>query len=145
MSFKNLVGEICTAIETGFGDDVNRKKMAFTNIENTINSMADYVSTVVAMDSALQVARFRMEGEEYRDYIQALDRRRTSAHDAMISRVSSANRICGMVGCTKLFDGDINDRYAVADFAGEVIKEIFDNRSLNGKGLALGDILGKNE
>lgn len=144
MKFKNIVREICNAINEKFDDNIKMRNTALQSIESTINSMADYMSSVISMESALQIAKFRMEGEDYRDYIQTLDRRRTSAHNAMIARVSSANRICDMVGCKKFFGGDIDDRYAVADFAGDVVKEFFDNRSLKGKGLKLGDLLGEN-
>ena len=72
--------------------------------------------------------RFRLEGDEFRDRVMDLDRRRKTAHDAMLGRVASLNRICSMVGCPAFFEGDVEDRHAVADYAITVVRSLFASR-----------------
>lgn len=136
----NHIRKICNAIGNGFGDDKERRDKALSVFEATINSMGDYINCVLYMETGLQVARFRLEGQELRDRIMELDRRRRLAHDAMLGRVSALNRICGMVGCEPFFAGDVADRYKVADYAMTVTQALFVNRNQSSKQMSLEDI-----
>ena len=111
------IREICNAIGNGFGTDKKKRDCALSAFEATINSMGDYVNAVLYMETGIQVARFRLEGDEFRDRVMDLDRRRKTAHDAMLGRVASLNRICSMVGC-----------HAVADYAITVVRSLFASR-----------------
>lgn len=136
----NHIRKICNAIGNGFGDDTERRDKALSVFEATINSMGDYINCVLYMETGLQVARFRLEGQELRDRIMELDQRRRLAHDAMLGRVSALNRICGMVGCEPFFAGDVADRYKVADYAMTVTQALFVNRNQSSKQMSLEDI-----
>lgn len=122
------VREICNAIGNGFEGDKEKRNCALSAFEATINSMGDYVNAVLYMETGLQVARFRLEGQEFRDRVMELDRRRKTAHDAMLGRVASLNRICRMVGCPVFFEGDVEKRHAVADYASAVVQALFASR-----------------
>lgn len=136
----NHIRKICNAIGNGFGDDKERRDKALSVFEATINSMGDYINCVLYMETGLQVARFRLEGQELRDRIMELDRRRRLAHDAMLGRVSALNRICGMVGCEPFFAGDVADRYKVTDYAMTVTQALFVNRNQSSKQMSLEEI-----
>ena len=69
------VREICNAIGNGFEGDKEKRNCALSAFEATINSMGDYVNAVLYMETGLQVARFRLEGQEFRDRVMELDRR----------------------------------------------------------------------
>jgi len=140
-AIKHHIKVICDGINSGFEREEHTRVVALVNFERTLNSMADYVAAVSRMESGLQIARFRMDGDEYRDYIQDLDRGRRSAHDAMLGRISSVNRVCDMAGCVRFYDGDIEDRYAAAEYAGIVVKELFRNRAEKNKPITLSEIL----
>lgn len=122
------IREICNAIGNGFGTDKKKRDCALSAFESTINSMGDYVNAVLYMETGIQVARFRLEGDEFRDRVMDLDRRRKTAHDAMLGRVASLNRICSMVGCPVFFEGDVENRHAVADYAITVVRSLFASR-----------------
>ena len=59
----------------------------------------------------------------------------------MIASVSSCNRACDMAKCAKFFDGDIGDRYAVAEFAWKVVRELFDGRVGSKEKISIEEIL----
>ena len=55
---------------------------------------------------------------------------RNNAHERAIMGVKRLNRFAGMKGLEPIFDGDVSNRYEVADFCCETVKEYFDNRIL---------------
>lgn len=98
-------------------------------IEDQMNNLASYVNAVYAMEVQIQTLRFRLEGEEYRDAVTALDKRRRNAHEAAIAGCSILNRMAKMVNAEDMYDGDLDDRYAVADFCIKVVDELFHGRT----------------
>ena len=98
-------------------------------VEDFISDCGNYVDKVTTMEAALSVARFRMEPDEYREFIIRLDRNRKYAHDALIASVRVMNRLCGVYDVAKIYEGP-DERIPIGDFALEVSTEFFKERKL---------------
>lgn len=75
-------------------------------------------------------AVYYYEGEEVRDALGKNDQSRHDAHERAIMGVKRLNRFASMKGLEPIFEGDIDNRYEVADFCCATVKEYFDNRTL---------------
>ena len=80
--------------------------------------------------TASAIIREKYEGEKVRDALEKNDQDRHNAHERAIMGVKRLNRFAGMKGLEPIFDGDVSNRYEVADFCCETVKEYFDNRIL---------------
>lgn len=100
-------------------------------ITNYMNALGDYVSSVYRMEMQMPVLRFRLEGDAFRDAVTDLDRARRNAHEAAIAACSILNRICEKSGVENIFDGNLEDRYEVADFCMSTVETIFKDRARN--------------
>lgn len=96
--------------------------------EALTDACLEYVKAVDQMETSITAARFRMNDEDYRNFIQTLDKRRSIYHEGLIARLSAFDAIATYYGCEPMFTGDRPDRYAVADFAGELVNTLFENR-----------------
>ena len=95
-------------------------------LSRMINQAAEYVKSVVVMETAAINIK-GLDSEDWRDARESTDRSRTSAHDAFISLVNIANRICDKYGVTHIYTGS-EDRSCYGDFAIKIVAEIFANR-----------------
>lgn len=104
------------------------KEYAEETISDAIRSFANYACCVAHMQRMIQVwiMTSHYEGQEFRDKVEDLDRKRRIAHDAAISNLSMLNRICNMLD-VKGFDVNLNDRYAVGNWIGMFCSELYDN------------------
>lgn len=101
-------------------------------LNDTINDASKYVDVVTRNEALIKTLRFRLEGYDFRIRVQELDELRRRTHNGLIANLKSLNRL--LVTDKKndllLFEGDINDRYQVADWAMEAVNNIFTNRRL---------------
>lgn len=99
-------------------------------LNDTINDASKYVDVVTRNEALIKTLRFRLEGYDFRIRVQELDDLRRRTHNGLIANLKSLNRL--LVTDKKddllLFEGDINDRYQVADWAMEAVNNIFTNR-----------------
>ncbi|MEQ6359529.1 DUF3232 domain-containing protein [Thermoanaerobacter thermohydrosulfuricus] len=100
------------------------------SVEDSIKQCGRYIKTVNDMESAITSARFRMEPEDYREYIMNLDRSRKIEHDALIVSVRVLNRLCSMYRVDPIFIGDLENRIEIAEFAKAVVDEMFETRQM---------------
>lgn len=107
----------------------NEKAEYLQAVESMIVDCGRYIERVTAMEAAQATARFRMEADEYKDLIVRLDRARKYAHDSMMVNVKLVNRICALMGAEKIYDG-LDERILIADFAGQITREYFEDRRL---------------
>lgn len=107
------------------GDD-----MLLESVKFAIDSCGNYVEAVNAMEAVLTVQRFRLEPDEFREAVSEADKRRRNIHNGLIANVTILNRVCIMAEVEKIFQGDTEDRLAIADFAMEVTTEMFATRKL---------------
>lgn len=98
-------------------------------IESDMKALGEYVYAVHMMETSLPIIHINYEGEELRDRVEKLDRNRRDNHDRAIMGVKRLNRFAEMEGVEKIFTGDIEDRYAIADFCRDVTVEMFNDRT----------------
>lgn len=110
------------------GDTVAPEALKY--VRKSVDAISEYVRTVTMGETQLKIAYARLEGEELRDTVERIDRLRRFAHEAAISHTSSLNQMCHINSVDKIFTGDIENRYQVADFCGEMVKKLFDERAL---------------
>jgi len=98
-------------------------------VRDMVDSCANYVDTVVNMENAINVYRFRVEDpSELRVMIQRLDQTRRIVHNTVITNVRIVDRLCKINGVEPVFGGLDEDRLAVAEFAKKVVDEFFEDR-----------------
>lgn len=115
---------------------IKQDEVAISLLEKLVESAERYFGAVVNMETRLKTARFRMEGDQLRDFIQTLDRNRHQAHEALISNLHIFNRYAikeygEKVPVGGLFSKPpeaIRDRIAVADWAGELLYMLYSER-----------------
>ena len=95
-------------------------------LSRMITQAGEYVRAVVVMETTTINIK-GLDGEEWRDARESTDRSRSSAHDAFISSVNIANRICDKYGVAHIYTGG-EDRRCYGDFAMEIVVDIFENR-----------------
>ncbi|MCL5272773.1 MAG: DUF3232 domain-containing protein [Gammaproteobacteria bacterium] len=126
MNVKQKILELISAINAAENEF---KKDDIEAVENAIYDAAKYIDRVIAMESAMVSARFRMEPDEYREFILNLDRGRKIAHDALIASIRLVNRLCGIYGIEKIYAGPM-ERIAIAEFGKEIVDSFFAERKL---------------
>lgn len=123
--YKKLIENLALEIlKTKNNDDLEM-------LEDAENDFSYYVKTVTDMENGISIAKFRLEGEEHRNYIKNLDNQRRSAHNAAIVSVKILNKFCNLYNADPIFTGNIENRIEVGNFCMEVVNELFENRRLN--------------
>lgn len=118
---KNKVNALLEKIK----DDADKTSL----VRDMVDSCANYVDTVVNMENAINVYRFRVEDpSELRVMIQRLDQTRRIVHNTVISNVRIVDRLCKINGVEPVFGGLDEDRLAIAEFAKKVVDEFFEDR-----------------
>ena len=107
----------------------NDDEDALDLIETNMNNLNGYVSAVYAMEVQIQTLRFRLEGEDYREAVTNLDKRRRNAHEAAIAACSILNRLANLAGVEPLYSGNLEDRNEVAEFCIAIVDELVHGRS----------------
>lgn len=98
-------------------------------VRDMIANSGVYVQKVVALESYI-ITRAVDDPEEYRQRVVEMDKMRSTAHNALIASVAIVNRLCKTVDMSPIFIGDISKRVEVAEFAAELVNEIFQGRRL---------------
>ena len=100
------------------------------DIEEIINSCGRYIESINSMEAAITSARFRLEGNDYREYVMNLDKSRRLTHNSLIVSVKLLNRYCRLAEMDPIYKGDMESRIEIAEFAQNVVNEMFDTRKL---------------
>lgn len=109
------------------GDDGKLDDMSARFLTNAFVTFPDYANVVIREQTMLPIWAARYEGQEYRDRVSEIDTRRHNCHEAAITGVNMLNRMCARHGLEPFFDGDTNDRHAIADFVGDYVNEIYNH------------------
>jgi hypothetical protein len=99
-------------------------------IEDLISSAAEYVKRVSILELGIMVGKHNKDGEEYREYIQNLDKQRSNAHNALINNLKIINRLYRNNNMLPIYKGNEDNRVEIANFAQEIIDELFSTRRL---------------
>lgn len=103
-------------------------------IMHELDSIPTYHNQVVSMEVQQQFQRFRLEGEDYREWLQNEDITRKRYHEKMIDSICIINRFCETNGLTKFYPGKLDEvnrykdpdtRYGIAKMAGEYCHDVF--------------------
>ena len=97
-------------------------------LDDAMTSFREYVMKVDVGEQQIRLASVRFEGDEYREMLTRYDRTRHDAHEAAIANVRFVNRLAELYGVGPLFTGNDQNRLEVADFALDVVIQIFQNR-----------------
>ena len=99
-------------------------------IQSDVLALGEYVTEVCSMEFPSILIREREEGAKLREDLEKCDQDRHNAHERAIMGVKRLNRFAAMKGLPLIYEGDINNRYEIADFCSEVVNEYFDTRTL---------------
>ena len=99
-------------------------------MEELIGSASDYMRRVNVLEVGVMVGKYNKEGDEYREYIEKLDKQRSNAHNSLISNVKVINRLCKNHNLPLIYEGNEEERVEVAEFAQKVVDELFSTRRL---------------
>lgn len=99
----------------------------YDTLERIFSAFVEYANCVIRMQVMIPIWRSRYDGEELRDKVQDIDQARHVYHESAISSLKQLNRLCSMYGLPLYADIDTSDRYAVADFVGTWISEIYED------------------
>lgn len=121
--------EAFRALTEKLKEESDGQELIYT-VEDIISECGRYIERVNNMESALTVARFRMEPEDYRKYIEELDKQRRITHNSLIVGIKLINRLCLMCNLSTIYKGNTANRIGVADFAKQVVDEMFETRKI---------------
>lgn len=114
---------------------VSQDEVAVSLLEKLLSTAEAYFGKVVLMESQLKTARLRLEGEDLRELTEVLDKNRKLAHEALISDLHIFNRYllknyedAPIGGLYSKSPESIRDRVAIADWAGELLAALFNER-----------------
>ena len=119
---KEKVNKLIAAYCKAYGADVDNVDF----LESRLDSFRTYVNIVASMEYRIPILRFGLEGDELKDAIMTLDRQRKVCHDDVINTCKVLNRICDHLGLQKFYEGNVNDRHQVAEFAGRFVGELYE-------------------
>jgi len=115
---------------------VSDDEIACSLLEKLLSAAERYFCKVFEMETKLKIVRLRVDGDELRELTENLDKNRTYAHEALIADLHIFNRYI-----LKEFGEDIpvggifnrepdliHNRVAVADWAGDLLTAIYQNR-----------------
>ena len=126
MKKENWATDFLTNLAKMYADDVEILEI----IEDTIDVYGNYVAYVYKMESLRLILKIRLEAEEYKNIIEEMDEKRTRIHNAAIAATKVINRLCESNDLSLFFEGNIDDRVAVAEFMRDVVTNVFENRKL---------------
>lgn len=109
------------------GNDGKLDEMSASFLTRAFTAFPDYANIVIRQQTMMPIWQARYEGQEFRDRVSELDTSRRNAHEAAISSVNMLNRMCAKHGLEPFFDGNTADRYAVADFVGDYVNEVYNH------------------
>lgn len=115
-------------------------------IESRVNKLVDYVSYVSFMETRIQRLSIEgINGEEWREKVQALDENRRSKHEVAMAAVTQLNRLSIAEGLESFYDGPVDHehRNEVGDLCQAVCSEYFEGRHL--QPLKMTDLTQKSE
>lgn len=99
-------------------------------IQADLLALGEYTQAVYFMEYSSAIIKEKYEGQNARDALEKNDQTRHDAHERAIMGVKRLNRFAAMKGLEPIFEGDVNNRYEVADFCCATVKEYFEDRTL---------------
>ncbi|MEG0778617.1 MAG: DUF3232 domain-containing protein [Oscillospiraceae bacterium] len=98
-------------------------------IYSAIKSCGDYVQAVNKTQAILYVKKRQLGSDEFRDEYEAADKSRTNIHNGLIVHIKMLNRLCAIAGVPAIFEGNLEKRAEVGDFAMQLVADFFEARA----------------
>lgn len=89
-------------------------------LDDICQKCLDYMNSVEAHSKAIELIRFRYDADELKDRIREADLHRHIIHETAISNCNLLNRLADTFHIGKVFTGNVENRFEVADFCMEV-------------------------
>lgn len=122
MEIKNKIEKLFLAIdETEINQEAKRNMVV-----RLIKTCVTYLDIVVMQGAAIQAAGNKISAEISQELAQ-IDKKRTLAHNSLISQIQAVNRLCESLGTELIYNGE-DDRRVMGDFSLELIEEYFNTR-----------------
>lgn len=111
-------------------------EVAYSLLEKLLSSAEHYFCKAIEMETRLSIAQLSVDGNELCALTENLDKNRSYAHEALISDLHIFNRYIVKEFANELPKGGIfnrdpeliHDRIAVADWAGDLMSAVYQNR-----------------
>ena len=120
--------------------DAEFKEQDLSFLVDHIEKIPNYFNSVIAMETKLPIAKFRLEQEAYCDLYKNLDTNRRIAHMAVTNAINGINALSNLYhmkpifelpeGMEKLKSDDRDDRNLATDMVYQFCKEVFLDSSL---------------
>lgn len=127
MNLKDKFVALVNAVKTTYADDHEMLEDAFSLMSNCTHYFSEYVDAVYNMEVQMTIAQARLDGEEFRAFVQRLDTARRIAHEAAIAGIDCLNRQCDRLGVDLLYAGG-PDRNEKGDFCLQFVSDVFNGR-----------------
>ena len=115
---------------------IAENEVACSLMEKLLSAAERYFCKVFEMETKLKIARLRVDGNEFRELTENLDKNRTYAHEALISDLHIFHRYVMKEFAEEMPAGGIfnrepeliHNRVVVADWAGDLLTAVYQNR-----------------
>lgn len=97
-------------------------------MEELISTASDYIRRVNVLEIGIMVGKYNKDGNEYREYIEKLDKQRSEAHNILMSNAKIINRLCKKNNLPLIYENNEEERTEVAEYAQKVVDELFSTR-----------------
>lgn len=97
-------------------------------IKMALDACTQYVELVNNMETFIRTRQFHLDPDEFRESVMNLDRSRKFAHDNVISQITLLNKLATMKDLPKPYEGSMDVRWEIGQVAGDLAKEIFNQR-----------------
>lgn len=117
--YKEKIGKLAAKIK----DNETLENLRFVE-----KDFSEYVRTVADTENILTIARFKYQGEEFREYVagQMLLRKRAMA--CAVYSIKILNKICLLYDEPVIYTEDIRNTEQIACFCKSVVDELFESR-----------------
>lgn len=109
-----------------------RKDEALDQLADCLESFPTYANVIIREQIMIPIWHQRYEGADFREAVQGLDHTRRIMHDGAVTNLNILNRMSNALGLEPFADIDTKDRYAVADFVGQYVNEMYNNGAKGG-------------
>lgn len=101
---------------------------ALVYIEKDMNAFANYVQAVYTMETKLVLAQslYNHDIEKLSQIRYNLDSQRRNCHELAISAIKQLCIFANVKNVEPLYNGNLEDRYEIADFCRKVVLHFFD-------------------
>ncbi len=107
-------------------------------IEDFFQKSIEYISIVVSLEITRLTAKNYLNGEDYRRFVEEMDRKRNIKYYNLLTSLQIINRLCDKCETQHFYVG-ADDHAAIGEFAGKVVQDLFSVGNVRPKLINLND------